>query len=725
MIVTKRYRIGLRCLECNIRSAKNPTPTPRRIATPRWALRPLNHLPLSIGSATLKTLRNLKLQRTPQTQVTKSSYPSIISAIGLTSLSVFFLSTLNETEDENREAQTEELRILAESEREYNQTTYGASISLRKNPLAFVYANYYIQAYIIEPTATGLRFLHLALIFLPVILTMPMVWLGPRLSSHDSERSGTIWWYTFLVHSMERAGPTFIKLGQWAASRTDIFPVQMCSIMSTLHSNVAAHPFSQTKKTIEDAFNGRALSSIFLEFEEKPLGVGAIAQVYRAKLSHDLLPSQLALGSPNLISLKESAHEFLSKVDVFVKATPRQIPSGWVAIKVLHPRVERLVHRDLRIMKIFANIINIIPTLEWLSLPDEVDKFGEMMRLQLDLRIEANNLTRFRDNFKSRTSVTFPAPYTDYSTRQILVEEFAHGIPLETILELGGGAYQKQIADTGLDAFLHMLLIDNFAHADLHPGNILVRFYKPISTSIWPWQRMPSTAHSTCEDVPDQESDAFQATKEAVSRLLPLKARPIEWGEELTKLNSEGFKPQLIFIDTGLVTELSPVNRKNFLDLFTAVAEFDGYKAGELMVNRCRQPSAVIDKDIFCLRMQHLVLEVKGKTFTLGKIKIADVLSEVMSMIRSHHVRLEGDFINVVVSILLLEGIGRRLDPGIDIFKSSLPILRQLGAQKGHDMLKKDVSILKIWIGLELRTILSSSLENVDYSFLTKHLWTE
>ncbi|KAF3907361.1 hypothetical protein AA313_de0207668 [Arthrobotrys entomopaga] len=495
--------------------------------------------------------------------------------------------------------------------------------------------------------------------------------------------------------------------------------------MSTLHSNVAAHPFSQTKKTIEEAFNGRAFDSIFLEFEEKPLGVGAIAQVYRAKLNRDLLPSQLVPGSPSPISLKESAHDFLSKVDVFVKATPRQIPSGWVAIKVLHPHVERLVHRDLRIMKVFANIINTIPTLEWLSLPDEVDKFGEMMRLQLDLRIEANNLTRFRDNFKSRMSVTFPIPYTGYSTRQVLVEEFAHGIPLEMILQLGGGTYQKQIADTGLDAFLHMLLIDNFAHADLHPGNILIRFYKPISTSIWSWFHIHTTAHAAYENVSDQEKDAFQATKDAVSRLIPLKDHPVEWKKELTKLNLEGFKPQLIFIDTGLVTELSPINRQNFLDLFTAVAEFDGYKAGELMVNRCRQPSAVVDKDVFCLRMQHLVLEVKGKTFTLGKIKIADVLSEVMSMIRSHHVRLEGDFINVVVSILLLEGIGRRLDPSIDIFKSSLPILRQLGAQKGHGMLKEDASILKIWLGLELRTILSSSLENVDNSFLIRHLWTE
>ena len=86
------------------------------------------------------------------------------------------------------------------------------------------------------------------------------------------------------------------------------------------------------------------------------------------------------------------------------------------------------------------------------------------------------------------------------------------------------------------------------------------------------------------------------------------------------------------------------------------------------MVERCRQPSAVIDEEVFALRMQHLVLSVKSRTFALGNIKIGDILNEVLSMVRGHHVRLEGDFVNVVLSILLLEGIGRSLDPNLDLF---------------------------------------------------------
>ena len=166
-------------------------------------------------------------------------------------------------------------------------------------------------------------------------------------------------------------------------------------------------------------------------------------------------------------------------MDPILKSTPQRVPSNYVAIKVLHPKIERIVRRDLRVMGFFAQIVNAIPTMEWLSFPDEVKQFGEMMRLQLDLRIEAANLTIFRRNFRNRSTAWFPYPYTQYTTRQVLVEEFATGIPLEHFLQNGGGVFQKEIADEGLDAFLHMLLLDNFIHADLHPGNIMVRFYKP------------------------------------------------------------------------------------------------------------------------------------------------------------------------------------------------------------------------------------------------------
>ncbi|KAB8231036.1 ABC1 kinase family protein [Aspergillus alliaceus] len=597
---------------------------------------------------------------------------------------------------------TGEMQMLEVSRQEIRKSvTDDARGFSRLQQSLFVFWYYYVY----DPIATGFRFAHLVVVFLPVILTVPAVWFGKRIKARSDVRRGRLWWYTFLVRSMERAGPAFIKLGQWAASRTDIFPPELCNIMSSLHSNAPAHPLQETKKTICRAFNGLSFEEIFEEFYEEPLGVGAIAQVYKARLKPNLATFEDQESTLEPQSLRGKVRK---NVDVLMKSTPQRVPSSYVAVKVLHPKVEGVIRRDLKIMSFFASFINAIPTMHWLSLPDEVHQFGEMMKLQLDLRIEASNLVLFREKFRARTTAWFPYPYMDYTTREVLVEEFAQGIPLSTFLDVGGGVYQQEIANEGLDAFLHMLLIDNFIHADLHPGNIMVRFYQPSELGL------TLRKHTRASDAPTVTE--VDVTETVLARLRPHVHNPKDWERALEQLNAEGYRPQLIFIDTGLVTQLNETNRRNFLDLFRAVAEFDGYRAGQLMVERCRQPEQVINPDIFALKMQHLVLSVKSRTFALGNISIGDVLSEVLSMVRGYHVRLEGDFVNVVISILLLEGIGRSLDPNLDLFKSALPILRKLGSKTTFlkSVRSGDTSMLRVWVGLEARGLLQASIETVE-----------
>jgi aarF domain-containing kinase len=223
-----------------------------------------------------------------------------------------------------------------------------------------------------------------------------------------------------------------------------------------------------------------------------------------------------------------------------------------------------------------------------------------------------------------------------------------------------------------------MLLLDNFVHADLHPGNIMIKFYKPSTTFLL--RNIASSIFNT--QPPTDLTPAQQAEQDViVDELKALMKSPTEWRLALQRLSDDGFQPELVFIDAGLVTTLDELNRRNFLDLFKAIAEFDGYRAGKLMVERSRTPELAIEHETFALKIQHLILNIKAKTFSLAKIKISDVLSEVLKSVRQHHVKMEGDFINTVISVLLLEGIGRQLDPNLDLFKSSLPILRQLGRQ--------------------------------------------
>ena len=135
-----------------------------------------------------------------------------------------------------------------------------------------------------------------------------------------------------------------------------------------------------------------------------------------------------------------------------------------VAIKVLHPRVHQTIRRDIAIMNIFAQALNALPGMEWLSLPDEVAVFGEMMNSQLDLRVEGANLDRFDRNFRTRgRNVTFPLPIklgqVDNGTareesKEVLMEEFEDALPLKYFLRQGGGPFDEKIATIGLDAFL-------------------------------------------------------------------------------------------------------------------------------------------------------------------------------------------------------------------------------------------------------------------------------
>ncbi|CAE6387243.1 unnamed protein product [Rhizoctonia solani] len=531
----------------------------------------------------------------------------------------------------------------------------------------------FLRSRIWEPIRTGFRFLHLVVIFTPVILTAPMILVGPPEDRYGGDRWGAIWWYGLLVKAMQRAGPTFIKLSQWAGSREDLFPAVLCDKLGSLHSNGKPHRFAHTRRVVERVF-GRPFDEVFEAFEESPIGVGAIAQVYRATMKSDLHP----FGA-------NSTSDSVDQPGALSAFT--QAPKTSVAIKILHPHVRKHISRDLTILSVFARAIDMLPGLEWLSLPDEVRVFGEMMQQQIDLRHEARNLVQFEQNFgrdgqggksgRVQAAVVFPRPLVNWSTDEVLVEEYADAVPLKYFLRHGGGPFDHRIANLGLDAFLNMLLLDNFVHSDLHPGNIMIKFYKPSTRDVF-YNFFSSILNKSG---PPLSKFAHAESDVIVAHLRRLANSPDEWHQALNDLEEDGYQPELVLLDAGLVTVLSEKNRRNFLDLFRAIAEFDGYRAGQLMVQRCRSPHLAIDPDVFALKIQHMVLGVKRKTFSLGRIKIADVLYDVLRAVRTHHVRMEADFVNTVLSLLLLEGIGRQLDPDMDLLKSSLPILRQLGRQ--------------------------------------------
>jgi len=121
--------------------------------------------------------------------------------------------------------ETTELRMLQASRKEIQKKVAEDDEGLSR---IFHKAVLFLDIYIWEPICTGFRFLHLAAIFIPVLAAVPIIWIGARQPERDNEKSGTLWWYRFLVRAMEWAGPAFIKVIQSQA------PLLLCTHLTFL-----------------------------------------------------------------------------------------------------------------------------------------------------------------------------------------------------------------------------------------------------------------------------------------------------------------------------------------------------------------------------------------------------------------------------------------------------------------------------------------------------------
>ena len=104
---------------------------------------------------------------------------------------------------------TSELRMLEISREEIAKKVPDDDRGLRR---LFHQVTVTLDLWVWEPLCTGFRFLHLVVIFVPVIASVPAIWIGRRVPERDNERTGALWWYGFLVRCMELAGPAFIKV---------------------------------------------------------------------------------------------------------------------------------------------------------------------------------------------------------------------------------------------------------------------------------------------------------------------------------------------------------------------------------------------------------------------------------------------------------------------------------------------------------------------------------
>jgi aarF domain-containing kinase len=134
--------------------------------------------------------------------------------------------------------------------------------------------------------------------------------------------SFTTFWYNLFLTTLRWGGPTFIKLGQWMATRSDLFDTEFCCILADLHSYGSIHSFKETKYIIEKNYN-KKLEEMFTEFSETPIASGAIAQVYKGRI-----------------------------------ITNDEYNGKNVAIKIKHPGIDEKITLDLKLISYLAKGVN-------------------------------------------------------------------------------------------------------------------------------------------------------------------------------------------------------------------------------------------------------------------------------------------------------------------------------------------------------------------------------
>ena len=134
-------------------------------------------------------------------------------------------------------------------------------------------------------------------------------------------------------------------------------------------------------------------------------------------------------------------------------------------------------------------------------------------------------------------------------------------------------------------------------------------------------------------------------------------------------------------MDASIATSLSPNDQRNLRDLFRAVILNEGNQAGRLMVERakherCSQiPGGV---DAFASGIEDLVSEFhtrRKEGLTLGAVRIGALLSRVLDLCRVHHVEIDPSMATIVISTLVLEGLGRSLEPELNLIDFAVPFV--------------------------------------------------
>jgi len=374
-------------------------------------------------------------------------------------------------------------------------------------------------------------------------------------------------------------GPIYIKFGQLLSTRRDILDDELADELAKLQDKVPPFGHDAAVKLIEEAM-GEKINQVFKSFEDTPLASASIAQVHAATL--------------------HSGED--------------------VVVKVIRPKLQNTIVKDIKLMRLAAQLIERYSSDGKRLRPVEViNDYEHTILGELDLMAEAANTSQLKRNFKDSEMLYVPEVHWDYCRVNVMVMERIYGTPVANIDELKErGTNMLKLAERGVEIFFTQVFRDSFFHADMHPGNVFVSFDTPQS-------------------------------------------------------------PQYIAIDCGIIGTLDESDQDYLARNLLAFFNQDYHEVARLHVE-----SGWVGEGTKINEFEAAIRSVCEPIFEkpLSEISFGQLLLRLFQTARRFNMEVQPQLVLLQKTLLNIEGLGRQIYPELDLWNTAKPYLEQWMKQR-------------------------------------------
>ncbi len=392
-----------------------------------------------------------------------------------------------------------------------------------------------------------------------------------------------------LSEAFQRLGPSYIKLGQFLATRADVVGKEVASELARLQDRLPPFSDEAARAVVEDAF-GKPVDALFIEFGPS-IAAASIAQVHKARVADA---------------------EGMERA---------------VAVKVLRPGVRARFRRDLESFYLAARLIERFhrPSRRLRPLA-VVDTLARSVELEMDLRLEAAALSEMGENVAADPGFRVPEVDWPRVARNVLTLEWIEGIKLNNLEAMTAAGHDlPTLGQTVIQSFLRHAMRDGFFHADMHPGNLFV------------------------------EADGT-----------------------------------LVAVDLGIMGRLKVDERRFLAEILYGFIRRDYRRVSEVHFEAGYVPPTQ-DVDTFAQSLRAIGEPIHGQT--AAEISMARLLTQLFENTELFEMQTRPELILLQKTMVVVEGVGRTLNPDLDMWHTSEPVVREwIEAHLGPTAMLRDTA---------------------------------